>query len=301
MEYKNLPDLKSLSTLVAVVERGGVIEAARVLHVGQPAVTKRLRALENCYGTQLMERKSQRLQLTAAGERVYAFASLVLKHQETLVEDLASMHHGQDFIRLEVTFAIGEHLLPNLLLQFSETYPQFKIHSRMAYSRRIQAHLATDLADLGLLEQAPDHPDILVQKWLDDELLLVCGQLHPLSGSEQISVNDLSNINYVLRERSSSMRIVLDKALRDIGVFEIPVAMEVGSTDTIVEMLERGRHMSFLPRFAVAEALTDGTLCHIRVQGLRIKRTLWIARTRSNLDNEPVEAFINLLRAEGKH
>jgi DNA-binding transcriptional LysR family regulator len=72
--------------------------------------------------------------------------------------------------------------------------------------------------------------------------------------------------------------------------------MEVGSTDTIVEMLERGRHVSFLPRFAVEGAIRDGQLHHIRVEGLRIRRTLWIARTRANLDNPVAEAFIKLIR-----
>jgi DNA-binding transcriptional LysR family regulator len=72
--------------------------------------------------------------------------------------------------------------------------------------------------------------------------------------------------------------------------------MEVGSTDTIVEMLERGRHVSFLPRFAVRGAIDAGELHLIRIEGLRIMRTLWIARTRANLDNPVAEAFIGLLR-----
>jgi len=73
--------------------------------------------------------------------------------------------------------------------------------------------------------------------------------------------------------------------------------MEVGSNDTIVEMLQGGRHVSFLPRFAVAEALAEGSLHHIGIAGLRIQRTLWIARTRATLDNPVAEAFITLLRA----
>ncbi len=143
-------------------------------------------------------------------------ARLVLDHQTLLLEDLESQRAGWTRLRLEVTHAIGEHVLPGL--------------------------------------------------------------------------------NYVLRERHSSMRATLDKALFDIGIDSVPVAMEVGSTDVIVEMLQRGRHVSFLPRFAVQDALASGTLYHIRVQGLRIKRTLWIARTRSNLDNPVAEAFIQLLR-----
>ncbi|MEJ2577098.1 MAG: LysR family transcriptional regulator [Gammaproteobacteria bacterium] len=291
-----MPDLKSLATLSAVVERGGVCEAGQVLHVGQPAVTKRLRTLESCYGAKLMERRGQRLELTPAGERVYAYARLVLDHQASLLDDLASLRAGANRLRLEVTTAIGEHLLPNLLLQFADAYPQYRIESRMDYSRRIQTRLATGLADLALLEQAPDHPDILVQKWLDDELLLVCGTGHALNGDPLIPVAALRRLSYVLREPNASMRIVLDKALQDIGLADIDVAMEVGSTDAIVEMLQRGRHVSFLPRFAVAEALAEGTLFHVKVEGLRIKRTLWIARTRSNLDNAAAEAFIGLLR-----
>ncbi|MCW8964769.1 MAG: LysR family transcriptional regulator [Gammaproteobacteria bacterium] len=296
MEYRNLPDLKSLATLAAVVERGGVNEAGRALHIGQPAVTKRLRTLETCYGISLMQRKGARLELTPAGERVYSYARLVMDHQSSLLGDLDSLRAGENRLRMEVTSSIGEHLLPDLLLQFADAYPQYRIESRMAYTRRIQTHLATGLTDMALMEHAPDHPDILVQKWLDDELLLVCGKKHPLYGSGLIPVTELQELSYVLREPNSSMRIILDKALQDIGITNIPLVMEVGSTDTIVEMLERGDHVSFLPRFAVAEALGDGTLYHVKIEGLRIKRTLWIARTRSNLDNEVAEAFINILR-----
>ncbi|MCW8854571.1 MAG: LysR family transcriptional regulator [Gammaproteobacteria bacterium] len=296
MEYKNQPDLKGLASLKAVVELGGVEEAGRALHVGQPAITKRLRALEASYGVSLMKREGRRLELSAAGERVYAYARLILDHQSSLLDDLEILRAGQNRLRLEVTFSIGEHLLPDLLLQFNDTYPEYHIQSRMGYTRRIQTRLATGLADLALLEQAPDHPDILVQKWLDDELLLVCGPEHPLWGSDLIPVTELGNLRYVLRESQSSMRIILDKALKDIGIQQIPVAMEVGSTDTIVEMLERGKHVSFLPRFAVENALTENTLYRIKIQSLRIKRTLWIARSRLNLSNDVAELFIQLLR-----
>jgi DNA-binding transcriptional LysR family regulator len=296
MEYKNLPDLNSLAALKAVVERGGVAEAGRVLNIGQPAVTKRLRALDDCYGVTLMQRAGRRLELTPAGEKVYGFAKLSLDHQALLLGDLASLRAGQNRLRLEVNFAIGEHILPELLLRFAEVHPEYRIDSRMGYTRRIQTRLATGMADLALLEQAPDHPDILVQKWLDDEVVLVCGAAHPLTGSDLIPVTQLKELNYVLREPQSASRITLDKALDDIGIQHLPITMEVGSTDTIVEMLQRGKHVSFLPRFAVEEALSTNSLYHIKIQALRIKRTLWIARTRSNLNNAVAEAFIQLIR-----
>lgn len=296
MEYRNLPDVKSLAALKAVVELGGVEEAGRKLHVGQPAVTKRLRALDQCYGATMMQRKGRRLELTEAGEYVYAYAQLVLNHQLTLLEDLESLQSTHDRLRLEATTDIGDHLLPDLLLRFSEGHPEYRVESRMGYTRLIQTHLATGLCDLALLEQAPDHPDILVQKWLDDELLLVCGPRHPLWQSDILPLDTLQDLKFVLREPRSSMRATLDSALGAIGIDNLPIVMEVGSTDAIIEMLQHGKHVSILPRFTVEDGLASGELYHIKMLGLRIKRTLWIARTRSNLDNRIAEAFIQLLR-----
>jgi DNA-binding transcriptional LysR family regulator len=288
--------MKALATLKAVVELGGVAEAGRALHIGQPAVTKRLRALDNCYGVALMLRDGRRLELTPSGRKVYAYSSLVLNHQTTLLDDLESLRDGQNRLRLEATTDIGDHLLPDLLLRFADAYPEYTIESRMGYTRRIQTRLATGLADLALLEQAPDHPEILVQKWLDDELLLVCGRDHPLYQHSLLPLDGVGDLKFVLREPASSMRVTMDRALKDVGIEKLQIVMEVGSTDAIVEMLQRGKHVSFLPRFTVEDALVNGSLYHIKVQGMRINRTIWIARTRSNLNNTVAEAFIRLLR-----
>ena len=296
MEYKDLPDLQGWAALRAVVERGGVSAAAEKLNIGQPAVTKRLRALENCYGLPLMERNGNRLRLTEAGEKVYLLAVQTLDRQLALREELQAMSRGETAMRLEVTFSIGEHLLPDLLLQFSEQHPEYKVESRMAYSRQIQADLATGLANLALLEYAPDHPDVLVQKWADDELWLVCGANHPLYGTDMLPLEQLSELSYVLREKRSSPRVALDDAIKQIGISELKIAMEVGSTDTIVEMLARGKHVSFLPKFAVEDKVREGDLFHLKVTGFRIMRTLWIARNRTNLDHPVAEAFIQMLR-----
>jgi DNA-binding transcriptional LysR family regulator len=297
MEYRSLPDLKGLAALRAVVELGGVEQAGRSLHIGQPAVTKRLRALDVCYGTPLMQRKGRKLELTAAGDRVYAYARLALDHQTTLLEDLHSLTQGQNKLRLEVTVAIGEHLLPDLLMNFTDNHAEYHIESRMGYSRRIQTRLATGLADLALLELSPEHPDILVQKWFNDELVLVGAPNHPLSFRQSISIDELSQQKYVLREPQSSMRIILDQKLEEVGVHSLPTALEVGSTDTIVEMLGRGRHLSFLPRFAVAEALKQGQLNLLQVENLKIVVTLWIARNRASINNPVAEAFVQSLRS----
>lgn len=291
-----LPDTNGWAALRAVVELGGVSEAAKALHVGQPAITKRLRALEKVYAIPLTERRGGRLQLTPAGEKVYLLAVQSLDRQQALATELRILASGLESMRLQVNFAIGEHLLPDLLIRFDELYPNFRVESRMGYGRKIQTELATGIADLALLEQAPDHPDVLAQKWMDDELWLLCGPTHPLAGTDLLPVEELRELTYVLREKHSSTRDGMDEALQRIGIEQLQVAMEVGANETIMEILTRGKHVSFLPRFAVEESVNNAELIHIKVTGFRIIRTLWIARHRSKLDHPVAEAFVQMLR-----
>jgi len=296
MEYINLPDYKSLATLKAVVELGSVNRAAEALYVGQPAVTKRLRSLDSCYGVALMQQQGRKLELTIAGEKVYTYAKLVLQHQESLLDDLASLRTGHNRLRLEVTFAIGEHILPDILMHFADSQPELRIESRLGYSRRIHTRLATGLADIALLEQSPRHPNIQVEPWMQDELLLVCGSGHPLWGHELVKLTELEAQHYVLREAQSSIRNTLDKTLQQHTIKLENIDMEVGSTDTIIEILQRGKQLSFLPQFAVSSFLERNSLHHIKISDLQINRTLWIAYNLANLSPETVDSFIGMLK-----
>ncbi|VAW68895.1 hypothetical protein MNBD_GAMMA09-1883 [hydrothermal vent metagenome] len=296
MEYINLPDYKSLATLKAVVELGSVNRAADALYIGQPAVTKRLRTLDTSYGVALMQHEGRKLKLTAAGEKVYAYAKLVLELQSSLLDDLASLRAGHNRLRLEVTFAIGEHVLPDILMHFADTQPELRIESRLGYSRRIHTRLATGLADIALLELAPRHPNIKVEAWKQDELLLVCGPGHPLWETERIEIPQLEQLHYVLREAQSSIRNTLDQTLLDIGIKQLKIDMEVGSTETIIGLLQRGKQVSFLPQFAVNTCLHRNSLKHIKVNGLIIERTLWAAYNHANINSQGADAFIQLLK-----
>lgn len=296
MEYINLPDLKGLAALKAVIELGGVNQAAQALYIGQPAITKRLRALEQCYNTRLFTKEGRKLELTQAGQRVFEFAQLTINQQSALVEDLRFLNKGEHIVRLEVTSSIGEHFLPDVLLAFNEQYPQYQINSRMGYSRHIKRHLATGLADIALVELAPNHPEIIKEKWLSDEIILVCSPQHAISNHSNVDLKSLTQYEFVQRESQSSIRLILDKELKQQGMESLPTSLEVGSTDTIIEIISRGKHLGFLPRFAARDALQTGELISVPVNNLSIHITLWIAQNTIRKNHKASNAFIQQLR-----
>ena len=109
-------------------------------------------------------------------------------------------------------------------------------------------------------------------------------------------VEELTNLKYVLREKRSSIRESVDEALQRIGIDKLDFDLELGSSEAIIDILSRGKHVSFMPRFAVCERVSEGELFHIKVTSFRILRTLWIARNRAALDHPVAEAFIKLIR-----
>jgi DNA-binding transcriptional LysR family regulator len=209
---------------------------------------------------------------------------------------MKNLKQGKKTLRLEVTMSIGEHFLPEWLVHFTDRYPQYRVESRLAYGRIIESHLATGQTDLAVLESAPDHPDILVQQWREDDLVLVCGPNHPLASESSISKSDLRELTFVLREKNAAIRELLDKRFEEHQLYNLDVVMEVGSTDAITDILYRNRHVSFLPRFAIAEDIKQGRLIPIDVQDFQLKRILWIARNRLSQEHMVANAFIEMLR-----
>jgi len=298
VEYRKLPDMNGWAALKAVVEQGGVLAAAKALNVGQPAVTKRIRALEQHYGVSLVERNGRRLALTTSGELVYRLAVEVLDRQMALEESLELLSRGHHQLRLEMSLSIGEYFLSNWLIEFARIHPEYKVRSRLGYGRDIEARLIRGVVDVAMLEAPTGHADILMQPWMEDELWLVCGPSHPLARHSMISVDRLRSGRFVLRETRSSLRDHLDEALRRIGIEQIDCALEAGSDKAIMEILLKDDLLSFLPRFFLQKPVERGEIHRIKVKGFRILRTLWIARRRDRLNHPPTEAFVELLSAQ---
>ena len=116
-----------------------------------------------------------------------------------------------------------------------------------------------------------------------------------------IPITMLLDLSYVLREPGSAARLDMNEALERIGIHTLDIALEVGATDALIDVLIPGLHTSFLPRFAVLDHIKAGRLHHIKVSGFRIMRTLWIARHRNNIDHPVGDALIDIIRRDAKN
>jgi DNA-binding transcriptional LysR family regulator len=123
----------SMRTFVRVVERGSFSAVARELNVGQPAVSKQIRALEQHLGGPLFARSTRQLSLTDQGQGFYSHCQEILGSLEIATRSFAS---GQEQIagpmRIAAPVSYGRLCIAPLLKEFLQRYPDVRIDLRLS-------------------------------------------------------------------------------------------------------------------------------------------------------------------------
>ncbi len=143
--------LDQLSTFLAVVRLGGVSRAADGLHLTQPAVSARIRALEAALGTEVFERTAGGMHLTRRGELLVSYAQQVEHLTDMVARDVATPDGVEGRLRLGVSETIAQCWLPDLIARLHDRYPKLEIEFNVDISTNLRAGLLERRIDLAIL------------------------------------------------------------------------------------------------------------------------------------------------------
>jgi len=152
----------ALRSFVAVIEFGGVTAAGERLGRSQPAISIQIKKLEQQLGAELLQRQGQRLSLTPDGERVYDYAQRIISLHEQLLAQFQPQAVSGD-IRLGITSEFASSLLPNVLGQFAQVYPQIALQVTSALSKDLFAGLGERFDMILALREQRNPNDMLLQ------------------------------------------------------------------------------------------------------------------------------------------
>ena len=253
-------NIENLKMFCLVVDEGSISQAARLSFVSQPAVTRQINQLENFYGTLLFDRTGGKLKVTEAGKILYPYAKTIVndfnRSKEAVQQETGKYNAN---LQVGATFTIGEYLLPSLLGRFKKQKPDIKVTLTIKNTPSILEDLTNDVIDLALVEGIVENNDLTVEKFADDELILVCAPDH--KWEKKIDLEELVNERMIWRESISGTRLIVENMLKEYGVLEkIDSYMEIGSTQAIKSAVEAGLGVSILPRLTVSRELEQGTL-----------------------------------------
>ncbi|SMQ74970.1 transcriptional regulator, LysR family [Bacillus sp. OV166] len=292
-------NIENLKMFCLVVDEGSISQAARLSYVSQPAVTRQIHQLENYYGTLLFDRSEGKLTVTETGRMLYPFAKAIVNDFDRSKEVINQVT-GESNASLMVgaSLTIGEYLLPSLLGSFKKQAPEIKVTLTIKNTPSVLEDLANNVIDLALVEGMVENKNFIVEKFADDELVLVYPADHPWRNRTEINIEELANERMIWRESISGTRLIVENALRDYGVLDrMESYMEIGSTQAIKSAVEAGLGISILPRLTVARELEQGFLYEIKMTGIEIKRNLWLVKKPQRFQSIGVSNFVDFIHS----
>jgi len=144
-------NLDQLRAFLAVVRHGGVNKAANILNLTQPAVTSRLKRLEETLGTELFERSPGRLKLTKRGELLQSFAEQFERLSDKVEETVVAKEGIDRHLRIGASETIAQCWLPDLVAALRSEYPNLIVEINVDISVNLRSALIDREIDLAMM------------------------------------------------------------------------------------------------------------------------------------------------------
>ena len=287
-------DLTLLKSFLAVADAGAVTEAAELIGITQPALSRRLKQLEEHLGVDLLVRGRNGALLTEIGRLVQGEAQHIVSRYERMQEMVASHQRLEGgTVRIGGGATAVSFILPEAIAEFQASHPQVRFQMREAGSSEIADDVVAGQLELGVVTLPVRDRELNITPLTNDRVVLVARHDHPLAGRRRVRIMDLADQAFVAFEAGSALRQIIDSKLRDAGV-EVNVVMELRSIPAILRMVSTTGNLAFVSRLGM-ERQKD--IVQVPVQGLRIERRLAVIARRGVTLSPAADAFRQRLQS----
>lgn len=304
MARKSIPgdwlDLRRLRYFIQIAEARSYSKAAIGLAVGQPALSRYIRDIENDIGITLFYRDGRGVKLTDAGQRLYTRGQEILARVEAAKSELANLKGVlTGSISLAIQPSLGRLLTAPIARRIVDEFPQVRLHITEGMSGHILGWLASGSVDIALHYDQPNLSRIPRERLAAQDLLLVGPRNANLSLSQRQSFFDIVKLPLILPGKPHSLRVSLDALAAKKGVsFHVPV--EVDSASGIVELIEQGMGYGILPMASFSKALHEGSVSASWIVKPQITRIL-LMMTASHQPVTPLaRKVMEIIRQEAR-
>lgn len=287
--------LDQLKFFVAAVERGSISEAARRVHLAQPAFSAHIKALENELGVRLFERSTRGVQTTEAGQRLYDGALALLRHADQIRENAISTTETlSGEVRIVLASSTAPLLAGQVFVETQRLYPHIRL-SILDLLRVASENLVTSrLVDFGLLPNVASLDGALSQPLLAQDLYLV-GKAFPEAVKGTVAFKDLHHFPLVMGGRRNQMRIDLENTAARRSQ-RINVVSEQDSLSVYRSIVLAGHYFTVVPYSAFAIEIEGGSLRAAKIVRPSIERTVSLVWHKYSEMSGPAKGVMEVVR-----
>lgn len=274
-------DFSEIRVFAVSAETGSFSQAARRLHLSQPAVSQQIRSLEQSLCTQLFRRSSQGVALTNAGKVLLPMARELLNLSCRIRETMGALEeHIADHLTVGCAVTTGKMMLPLVVAAFNQYYPDVQVTVEMSNCASVEDALLAQDIHMGISGTEATGQAVECQPFFTDHVILVVPPDHPFAQRASVQPSQLIGQPFILEDETCSIRRMIQEELAEqgISVDQLQVAMIVESMEAICVAVEHGLGIAFACRLAARHGLRFGSLVEIPVEGMHLERPLYLLR-----------------------
>lgn len=288
-------ELDQLKLFADLVREQSFTKVAEKNFLTQPAVSLRIRNLEEELGTKLLERTTRKVLVTEEGRILYDYARDILsKAEEVKTVLLERQDKMVGSVRLATVHSIGLHALTAYLKRYIRKCPQVALHIDYHTGDVVYRMVQQGEVDLGIVAYPEPKPNLVTLPFLEDELVVICNEDHPFARRETIRLQDLDEESFIAFDEAIPTRKAIDAVMARRHV-RINIRMQCDNIEILKKMVEVGLGVSLVPRLSVQAEVEHGRLHSLTISDYSFKRPLALIHRKGKSLSRPMQAFIDLL------
>lgn len=290
-----------LKTFIAVSEKKSFSEAAKILYVTQPTITAQIKALEEELNTKLFERTTKKVEMTQSAAILFKYAKEIVHFNDLAKKEISEIEETMyGDLRIGCSLTIGEYILPVFLKNLKDMYPLINMSVEITNSNNIVINMKDQLIDVGLVETPINDPQLVVEPFLEDELILIAAPHYFANKEITISPDLLKTTPLIMREKGSGTRAVVMERLQAAGLSpdKLNVIMELGSTEAIKSAVAAGLGVSIISKHAIKKEQKLQLIKAYTIKNISFYRNFYIAYRKNQVLKSTTDIFIEELKKE---
>ncbi|MBI4342721.1 MAG: LysR family transcriptional regulator [Candidatus Omnitrophica bacterium] len=289
--------IRSLRLFCDLVETRSFTTTGRRHYMTQSAVSQHLKALEAKLGHRLIERDRRHLAVTAHGRLVYDAAQEILWRYQQLERALAKpAKEVSGALRIAASLTVGLYVLPPYLTDFFRQYPRVDLRVTYLEVPEVYDAVLTRHADVGLVAFPEPHPQLIIQQFVRDRLVVIVPPTHPWAKLKRISLKRLNGQPFIAMQRGSLMRRAVDRIFERAQV-DVGILHEFDNIELIKRAVEVRSGLAIVPLKTITTEIQAGTLKPLDVVEGPLQHPIGILTVRHHERSPATQKLITSLLA----
>lgn len=281
-------NLKNLTVFITVAKHGNMSSAAKELFITQPTVSQIILSLEQEYDVILFDRFPKHLLLTEAGEKFLGYAKKVTGAFESLEE--AMKLKDKPTLNLGATFTVAGSILADIVKLYQENNEGFFSKVTVENTEKIEEMILSGEIDFGIVEGEIRNKLIETIPVFNDELVLICSNNHKFSKKKSIELSELKSENFLMREKGSGTRELLEMTLESNGV-QVNTLWESHCPTAIMKAVINNLGVSFLSPKSIGVFIETKQLTIVPIKNFKINRKFYLCKHKNRSNNLSMTLF----------